>query len=369
MAVKKVQPLKTDANKIIISVEETQGIQISSVVEQIETAKQVPLVREIGDAGSGSGFSFLPALILTGAGAIGGLLVWVAWNILPTPDDSSTANIQTSVSIAMVLAVVLVLADGLQSRSASKLGKALLIAGPAALVGSFIFGYVASELYTTGVDQIWDRLVSQGFDPNYNWDAFITEFTSQNHLNRGIAWMFIGVATGIAVGASTLAAKRILITGLGGLVGAFIGGFVFDFFVGEDQAQIVGLAVTGAIIGLSMGALEQAAKSSWLQITQGGMAGKQFIVYKNDITLGSSPAADVTLIKDPAIPGVAARITKRGAVTTIESTDIQRPVIVDGLAVLQRVPIRHGSLIQLGSTSVVYNERSKSDVQSSVLGR
>jgi hypothetical protein len=277
------------------------------------------------------------------------------------------ANIQTSVSIAMVLALVLVLADALQSMSAAKLGKALLVAIPVALAGSFLFGYIASELYTGGVQQIWDSLVAQGYDPDADWETFIDQFTTRNHLNRGIAWMFMGVATGLAVGASTLAAKRVLITSIGGLFGAFLGGFAFDFFAGEDQAQIVGLALTGAAIGISMGLLEQAVKSSWLQITQGGMAGKQFIVYKSEITVGSSPAADVTLIKDPAIPGIACRIIKRGSSTTIESTDAQRPVVVDGVAATQRIPLRHGAVIQLGGTSVVYNERTKSDVNASIV--
>jgi hypothetical protein len=355
------------SSKIVITVGDTQAVQVTSVVNQIEAAKQVPLVREIGDSKSTGSSALVPTLILTGAGAVGGLLVWVVWGLLPTADDSQTANIQTSVSIAMVLALVLVLADALQSMSAGKLGKALLVAIPVALAGSFLFGYIASELYTGGVRQIWDSLVAQGYDPVNDLDTFIEQFTTRNHLNRGTAWMFMGAATGLAVGASTLAAKRVVITGVGGLFGAFVGGFAFDFFAGEDQAQIVGLALTGSAIGLSMGLLEQVVKSSWLQITQGGMAGKQFIVYKNEVTVGSSPGADVTLIKDPSIPGIACRILKRGSVTTIESMDSQRPVIVDGVAATHKITLRHGSVIQLGGTAVVYNERSKSDVNASIV--
>ena len=357
-----------DSSKIVISIGDTQSPIVSNVVSGIEAAKQVPLVREVGSSTSTAGSSFIPSIILTGAGAIGGLFVWVAWQVFPAPeDDVQAANIQTSVTIALVLSLVLVLADALQSQSASKLGKVLLIAVPAALVASFLFGYIASELYSSGVDRIWDAIIADGFDPIYDFEGFSNEFTSRNHINRGIAWMFMGVATGLALGAATLAPKRLLVTTGGGLVGAFLGGFVFDFFAGENEAQIAGLAITGAAIGLSMGLLEQAVKTSWLQITQGGMAGKQFILYKPDLTLGSSPNADVTLIKDPAIPGLAARITRRGSATTIESMDNSRPIIVNGVAATQRMTLQPGVVLQLGSTSVVYHERNKSEVSSSIV--
>ena len=357
-----------DESKIVISVGDTQSAAVSNVVSGIEAAKQVPLVRDVGVATSGTGSSFIPTIILGVAGAIGGLLVWVSWIVFPAPeDDVQAANIQTSVSIALVLSLVLVLADGLQSQSASKLGKSLLIAVPVAIVASLVFGYIASELYSAGTDQIWEDLLNDGYNPLFDAEGFFTEFATRNHLTRGIAWMFMGVATGLALGASTLAAKRLLVTTGGGLVGAFVGGFVFDFFQGESEAQIVGLAITGSAIGLSMGLLEQAVKSSWLQITHGGMAGKQFILYKADITVGSSPAADVTLIKDPAIPGLAGRISRRGSVTTIESLDASKPIMVNGVAATQRMTLRPGSVIQLGGTNVVYNERTKSDVSSSIV--
>jgi uncharacterized Tic20 family protein len=357
-----------DEPKIVISVGDTMTPAVSNVVSGIEAAKQVPLVRDVGVATASTGSSFVPTLILTVAGAIGGLLVWLAWTVFPAPeDDAQAANIQTSVTIALVLSLVLVLADGLQSQSASKLGKSLLIAVPAAIIGSLVFGYIASELYVSGTERIWEDLIDDGFNLFLDPEGFFAELSARNHLNRGIAWMFMGVATGLALGASTLAAKRLLVTSGGGLVGGFIGGFAFDFFQGESEAQIVGLAITGAAIGLSMGLLEQAVKSSWLQITHGGMAGKQFILYKPDVTIGSSPAADVTLIKDPAIPGLAGRISRRGSVTTIESLDASKPVMVNGVAATQRMTLRAGSVIQLGGTNVVYNERTKSDVSSSIV--
>ena len=121
-------------------------------------------------------------------------------------------------------------------------------------------------------------------------------------------------------------------------------------------------------IGLGIGLIEQAAKTSWLEIVQGGMAGKQFILYKPTVSLGSAPTADVTLIKDPAIPAYAAEITRRAGAITLTSLDPARPVLVNGAAVT-KTTLAEGSTIELGATVVRYRERSKKEVSASIVRR
>jgi hypothetical protein len=170
--------------------------------------------------------------------------------------------------------------------------------------------------------------------------------------------MVLGLSAGISVGVPSLAIRRILVTGSGGAIGGFVGGFLFDFFQGQTEAQIVGLGVLGAAIGLSVSLLEQATKSSWLEIVRGGMAGKQFILYQNQVTLGSSPAANVTLIKDPGIAAFAATIKKFGSTVSISATDRAIPISVDGVTAFEH-KLKEGSVIILGSTEIRFREKSK----------
>jgi hypothetical protein len=349
--------------KIVITAEEMASPEVTAVVNHIQAAQQVPLVREVGTAGKSFG-GLLTLLWLSLAGIVGGFFTWMTWNLLPETEDTTASNIQASMSIALVIGLVLVLVDSGQSRSWPKVGRALAIAAPVGLVLSLILGFVTNTVYGSLVDATYEKIVAAGFDPGA--ESFWTEFANQNHLNRGIAWSLIGLAAGLTVGITTLAIKRILVTGAGGLVGGFLGGFLFDFFQGEAAAQIVGLCVTGLAIGVSIGLMEQATKSSWLEIVQGGMAGKQFILYKHDITIGSSPSADVTLIKDPSIPGIAATISRRGSQVFLVSTDPQRPVSVDGAAVIKGL-ITEGSSIALGATIVRFRERSKNSVNSGIV--
>jgi hypothetical protein len=356
-------PDKGERNRSFkIDVSDLESNQTSQIVEHIKRAQDVPLVREVGTERKNRG-GLIALLWLGLAGIGGGFLTWVIWQVVTFPEDSFTSNLLTALSIAVVIGIVLIVVDSAQSRTIAKVGKALLIGAPSAIVISLLLGLVANALYKSLVEALSSRLQADGFDSSTQ--AFWDEFAAQNHLNRGLAWMFLGLAAGLAVGVSSLAWKRILVAGAGGLVGGFIGGFVFDFFQGQGEAQFVGLAITGLAVGLGIGLMEQATKTSWLEIVQGGMAGKQFILFKADITLGSSPSADVTLIKDPAIAGVAARIIRRGALVTIESLVPGQPIEINGQAV-ERAKLSEGGIISLGATKVRFRERAKNQVNAGV---
>jgi hypothetical protein len=345
-----------DAKKVIrITAEDLEKVEVKIVEEQIVKAKEIPLVREVG-VSTASRDSLITVIFLTLAGLISGFAIWVTWSVLPATDDSFVANMQSSVSITLVLALLLVVADAGLSRSASKLGRSLLFAVPAAIFASLLFGLIANWAYTTLVENTYSSLIEAGLDPS--GDSFYQEFANRNHLNRGLAWMVLGLSAGISVGVPSLAIRRILVTGSGGAIGGFVGGFLFDFFQGQTEAQIVGLGVLGAAIGLSVSLLEQATKSSWLEIVRGGMAGKQFILYQNQVTLGSSPAANVTLIKDPGIAAFAATIKKFGSTVSISATDRAIPISVDGVTAFEH-KLKEGSVIILGSTEIRFREKSK----------
>lgn len=341
--------------KFKITAEDTVREDVVRVADHIERAKEIPLIREVGsDTGNKDGF--LTILALLGGGLVGGALVWVFWQGLPETDDTFWSNMNASFTVAVAIAFALILVDGALNRSAAKLGRSLLIAVPAAIGAAIVFGLVANQVYSTLVESTFDALVAQGFDPS--GPAFWEQFQSRNHLNRGLAWMLLGAAAGVGVGASSKSLRRILITGAGGLAGGFIGGFVFDFFQGEDLAQISGLLITGGVIGFSVSMLEQATKSSWIEITRGGMAGKQFILYQSQVTIGSSPTANVTLIKDPAIAPIAATIRRVGSTVSIVAADRNHPISVNGVTAFDQV-LQEGAVIVLGGTELRFREKSR----------
>ncbi len=353
--------------KLIISLENVGSSEVDSIVNQLEEAKKVPLVRNIGEPEkTGGSFRAVGWLVLSGA--VGGLLTWVVWGLTDSLfEDNETATVENifgTVSVAVLVGMALVIGDTLQAGAVSKLGQRIGIGIGAALVSGLILGAIASFLYISGVEGIIDDLLDSGL--SISDDRFFDEFVRRNQLNRGIAWSLIGLSAGLTVGIASLQWKRMLITGGGGLVGGFFGGFLFDMMPGQDAARILGLLITGLSIGAVIALTEEAAKTSWIEITHGGMAGKQFILYKSSVSLGSSPSADITLIKDTAMPAIAATLEKRGGAMLVASLDPQQPVFVNG-AEVTRGQIRDGDTLSIGKTGIRYRERGQKAVRSGIV--
>jgi|AntAceMinimDraft_12_1070368.scaffolds.fasta_scaffold04012_4 hypothetical protein len=366
---------KTQApTKLVISRESVASAEVDLIVSQMEEAKRVPLVRNIGEPEkTAGGLRVVAWLILSGA--CGGFLTWGAWELsVPLFDDSETAtasNLFSSLSVAFLIGMSLVIGDTLQSGALSKMGSRIGIGLAAALVLGLLLGFAASTAYGAGVERIFDDLFDSGLsisDPD-----FFDEFNARNHLNRGIAWSFIGLAAGLTVGIASMLWKRILITGGGGLIGGFLGGFLFDYFVvlgddaqSENAAQISGLLITGLVLGGVISLSEEVAKTSWIEITHGGMAGKQFILYKNSVSLGSSPSADITLIKDSTMPAIAATLEKQGGVMIVSVLDAQSPLFVNGVESLKS-KLGDSDTVSIGKTGIRYRERGQRAVSSGIV--
>jgi hypothetical protein len=131
---------------------------------------------------------------------------------------------------------------------------------------------------------------------------------------------------------------------------------------GQDAARILGLLITGLSIGAMVALTEEVAKTSWVEVTHGGMAGKRFILYKPSISIGSSHSADITLIKDPAIPAIAAMLEKRSGTMRVTSLDPQQPMVVNDGAVAGG-KIRDGDTLSISETRIKYRERGEKAVR------
>ena len=352
---------------LVISSEKVGSPEFDSLVSQLEEAKKVPLVRTVGELEKkGGSFRAVGWLVLSGA--LGGLLAWVVWGLADSLfDDFETATVENifgTVSVAVVVGMTLVIGDTMQAGAAPKLGQRIGVGIGAALTGGLILGTLASFFYISGVDGIIENLVASGL--SFSDDLFFDNFVRENQLNRGIAWSLIGLSAGLTVGSASLQWKRVLITSGGGLVGGFFGGFLFDMMPGQNAARILGLLITGLSIGAMIALTEEATKTSWVEITHGGMAGKRFILYKRTISLGAAPSADITLIKDVAMPAIAAVLEKRNGTMWVTSVDPLQPMRVNDAEVAGG-RIRDGDTLTVAETTIRYRERGEKVVRSEIL--
>jgi len=367
---------REDPKRIDISFDQLDNPEVTRIVEQMERDKQITMVREVGANAPGAkskNAGGLAILILTAGGIVGGLLAFGLQRVLfsgPLENASTTVvNLTFTFILAFVIGMSVSITDAASTRIASKVGIAAAIAFPTSIVTGLAIGQVANLFYSSMIEGIY-QTAQERYANNESEEVINDWIRNSLHLPRGLAWLLVGIAAGLTVGVASRSLKR---TGLcvgGGAVGGFLGGFIFDFMPTElDWAgQLLGITLTGLFVGLAMALLEQAARTQWIEIIAGGMAGKQFILYKTDINIGSSPQADITLIKDPTISPIHARVYAQGGRSYLESVDPSRPCSVGG-RVETRIALEDLMDVTIGGTIIRFREKAGKTQQVGGIGR
>jgi len=370
----------TSDNKIRITSEDLAAPAIDERVADMERARQVALVRDVGSPTSNSSGTVAAILTLTIGGAVGGFVAFLFNRLLDATNFASEntflSNVSFTFSMAFFIGIGVSLAQVIGNKTWNKIGIVAAIAVPTAIVAGLVMGVIAHFVYSSGLEWLYNNAFEKYFSGEFATEQQVDDYVRLwMHPLRGLAWMLVGISAGIAAGAASRSWKRIGLATAGGAAGGFIGGAIFDFIaVGSDGtealAQGIGITLVGTLIGLAASLAEQAAKSRWIEIVRGGLAGKQFILYKPTVSLGSSPQADITLIKDPNIPSIAAQMVVRGSECYISSTmqpatsgqaADQSGLTVNGQFVYQPVLLKDSDLVAIGSTELRFRERSQSN--------
>lgn len=291
------------------------------------------------------GWFYLGAAGLVGATA--------GWGICePAFIDSHAAHSWGNTwMVPLVLLMMLIgfaTAESLVERSVKKALKRLAIVIPLGVVLGFIFDGTANVVFGITTSVVAEMGVRTIRNPAF-WIA------------RGIGWAIFGIAGGLVYGIVGNSAKKGKYGVLGGMIGAGLGGMLFDpiSLAMHDNAVLsraVGFALFGMATGAAMGFVESALKDRWLYVSSGPLAGKQFILYKSLTTIGSSQECDIYLFKDSSIAPQQASIELRGAQAMFRSAT---PVFVSGVPAQARV-LLSGDTIQIGRYAFRYNERHRS---------
>lgn len=329
-------------------------------VNRLREAQNVPLVREVGTPTAKPRWYNGPVVQAGLAGLVGGLVTWGLAEILQANESlSATAgNILSTMAFAVGIGVVMVMWDAITARSAAKFGHDIVRKAPIMIGIAALAGVVINWIYQAWIEAIFNRLLEQGTAAGWSADQFLDALTNASHLPRGVAWALMGMAVGAGIGVAYRRRERIINGLIGGAAGGFIAGFMFDYFPGGVEARAFGILFTGLAIGLAIGLVEKVRSQHFLEIQSGGMAGKQFILYSGNTTVGSAPFCDVTLIKDPGIAPVHMTLTAKADGLHVEAAS-GAALAINNRPVTQQ-QLRDGDEIALGATLLRY--RAKSDV-------
>jgi hypothetical protein len=180
-------------------------------------------------------------------------------------------------------------------------------------------------------------------------------------MGRGAAWAVASLPAGLGQGIA-LRERKVILNGIvGGVLGGLVGGLLFDpIYIAlsnvEEAAvsRAVGFVCIGLAVGLFVGLVEGWTKTAWLLMQKGPLAGKQFIIFRDETVLGSSPKADIYLFKDDAIEPRHAVIRNRGGRFEIEDCDTPDGTYVNGIPIERQV-LQTGDQIVLGKTVLEFS--------------
>jgi hypothetical protein len=258
----------------------------------------------------------------------------------------------------MLLALCLGIAEPLTERNMPA-----VVRNGALGAGLGLLGGVFVSLF---VDRLYEVLAG-----NHAGDS--SNFTFRNVLARMLAWGVLGLFLTIGPGVLLRNPRKLLIGAAGGLIGGLLGGMLFDpigLIAGAQMSRLIALMAIGSLAGVATGLIENVAKTGWLRVTRGFIAGKQFILYRNPTYIGSAPESQIYLFRDPQVGRRHAALHLVPGGVELEDLPLGSETRVNGNRIA-RVHLRNGDQIQIGASTFLFQEklRKPRDDAEGFLGR
>ena len=240
----------------------------------------------------------------------------------------------------MFVGLFLGIGEGVYYGSKEKAVKYALIGAGVSLAIGFISGYLAQWMYA---EMLTD-------DPEEFTAAFV----------RGLGWAIMGLGIGTSVGLIKPEKKRMLFCALGGLVGAFVGGFLFnyvcDIIPNDVVARGAAIVIMGILIGVGVGLLEQFAKAAWLKVIRGEFEGKEYLVFAGTTSIGNNGKNTIVLFKDKLVGPHHCDIKLEGSKYVLTDCGTPMGTIVNGQKTTRHV-LKQGDAIAIGNSVLVFNTK------------
>jgi hypothetical protein len=230
------------------------------------------------------------------------------------------------------------------------------------LAGSLINGIAGAALGLIGgvivsffVEELYNALLVNGADSS--------GVSYQQVLARSVTWGVLGLFLMVGPGIVMRNAKKLLIGMIGGLLGGLVGGALFDPVAAATGgnthvSRLVALIAIGVVAGLGTGLIENVAKSGWLKVTAGLIAGKQFILYRNPTFIGSGPECQIYLFRDPKVGRRHAAVHIVPGGFDLQNLPLGAETKING-KLIERARLHNGDVIQIGNTSFRFQEKTK----------
>jgi len=222
--------------------------------------------------------------------------------------------------------------EGILACQMRVLAQGLIVGGAAGMVGGFLGSFLGEVAF---------RLLGG------------------SQAGRALGWAVFGAFLGVSPGLALRTVDRAARGFLGGSIGGFVGGMLFFLVSALFKNPLLGRAASipllGAALGMCYGLSQTLMRKMWITVLSGRNEGYQYPIGARPVTLGSSNRADVCLIGDPPLPGLAAKLVPSEKGVVLERLDVDRVEI-------NREPsegkiLRDGDVIRIRGVRVLFSVR------------
>jgi len=280
----------------------------------------------------------------------------------PYVDGDSIALALVFPLTAVMIALALLLAEGMSSRNWVRMIERSMLGVLLTLVFSFL------AFLPAGVLLVFGQVVVETVPGFVLVDDLPTTQFLLFAAARSAAWACIGAALGLGMNLVRSTRPQLRNSVVGGALGGALGGLFFDpidrflgvgsAFAGAELSRVVGLLAVGLSVGVFVALVDRLSREAWIRVRTGPLTGKSFVLYRTPTTIGSSPGADIYLFKDSGIAPIHAEIHRLGNRYEIEALDSSGGTTVGGEQV-RRSRLVSGDQIVVSDTVLEFEERSK----------
>ena len=174
---------------------------------------------------------------------------------------------------------------------------------------------------------------------------------------RIVGWMIFGMLLGVVDGLLARSGRRMLYAGLGGLLGGLFGGLAFYLLSRYAElsgaARAVGFTLLGGLTGLFVGLVPVMLRDAWLKVTSSGRnEGKERLVDRPRIVIGSDSRCDLPLYDDPAIAPRHAEIHHEKSQYVLKP--LAGSIVIMGDQQVQSRVLQNEDIFQIGRETIIF---------------
>jgi len=186
-------------------------------------------------------------------------------------------------------------------------------------------------------------------------------------LARGLGWSLLGIAIGGSEGIAGRSLGKFSYGTIGGLMGGFIGGVLFEIFIylsrqtGAETylGNAVGLMILGACIGSLAALVQNVFLPANVKVMRGWQEGREYPLDKPAVLIGREEHADIALFRDMKIEKKHCFIKNvNGKYVLINTGAPPEATLVNEMPVASEIELKDGDRIQLGNVVLKFQLRA-----------